>query len=501
MSKQTDSTRRDFIKAPTATAGAAAIAFPTVTWKAQQRQAEDRLDRLRRPRSGAINQALAAIPTSNSTPSASFQDKAEAGLERIKKYHPGKISDSVEKRMFVGIDAYQKVIDSGVDVVLLQPSGFAQHIKAAVDAGKHVFAEKPMATDAPGVHSVMKSIEKAKKQGTSIVDGFVWRWTYAQRDTYEKILGGDLGDLQAIFSSYNNNARKRYVDWNRENTKTDVEYMLRRWYYFTWLSGDHIVEQAVHSIDKMLWAKNDEVPAYAIANGGRQNRGEEEGNIYDHFGVEFAWADGTQGYHFCRQMDNCENGVWDRVYGSKGKYTGESGRKLHVFSNKDGLMWRWNAGPNGERSNNGYQTEHDEMYAAIRDGKPLNTGERMIKTTLTAMMARTAAYTGKKVTKEMMLNSKEQLVPDKLSFDMQFPPVPSDTPAATKPKAPRLGRIGLTQPVQDLVLIQGCTSALGVIYAHCVRHRIRNPYLYNRDIRFLWVMGKGIHKTPVKIHQ
>jgi predicted dehydrogenase len=198
--------------------------------------------------------------------------------------------------------------------------------------------------------------------------------------------------------------------------------MLRRWYYFTWLSGDHIVEQAVHSIDKMLWAKNDEVPAYVVANGGRQNRGEEEGNIYDHFGVEFAWADGTQGYHFSRQMDNCENGVWDRVYGTKGKYTGESGRKLHIFSNKDGLMWRWNAGPNGERSNNGYQTEHDEMYAAIRDGKPLNTGDRMIKTTLTAMMARTAAYTGKKVTKEMMLESKEQLVPDKISFDMKFPP-------------------------------------------------------------------------------
>ena len=134
----------------------------------------------------------------------------------------------------------------GVDVVLLAtPPGFRpQHIKAAVDAGKHVFAEKPMATDAPGVQSVMQSIEKARKQGTSIVDGFVWRWTYAQRDTYEKILGGDLGDLQAIYSSYNNNARKRYVDWNRENTKTDVEYMLRRWYYFTWLSGDHIVERA-----------------------------------------------------------------------------------------------------------------------------------------------------------------------------------------------------------------------------------------------------------------
>ncbi len=429
MSKQTDSTRRDFIKASTATAGAA-LSFPTVTFgKPNSSKLKIGWIGCGGRGAGAINQALSA--DSNIELHAigeAFQDKADAGLERIKKYHPDKISKSVKKHMFVGLDAYEKVIDSGVDVVLLAtPPGFRpQHIKAAVDAGKHVFAEKPMATDAPGVHSVMKSIEKAKKQGTSIVDGFVWRWTYAQRDTYKRILDGELGDLQAIYSSYNNNARKRYVDWNRENTKTDIEYMLRRWYYFTWLSGDHIVEQAVHSIDKMLWAKNDEVPAYVVANGGRQNRGEEEGNIYDHFGVEFAWADGTQGYHFSRQMDNCENGVWDRVYGTKGKYTGESGRKLHVFSNKDGLMWRWNAGPNGERSNNGYQTEHDEMYAAIRDGKPLNTGDRMIKTTLTAMMARTAAYTGKKVTKEMALNSQEQLVPDadKLTWDLDFPPKP-----------------------------------------------------------------------------
>ena len=426
MSKQTDSTRRDFLKTSTATAGAA-LAFPTVTFgKPNSAKLKIGWIGCGGRGSGAINQALSA--DSNIELHAigeAFQDKADAGLERIKKYHPAKISGEIKKHMFVGLDAYQKVIDSGVDVVLLTtPPGFRpQHIKAAVDAGKHVFAEKPMATDAPGVHSVLKSIEKAKKQGTSIVDGFVWRWTYAQRDTYKRILAGELGDLQAIFSSYNNNARKRYPDWNRENTKTDVEYMLRRWYYFTWLSGDHIVEQAVHSIDKMLWAKNNEVPAYVVASGGRQNRGEEEGNIFDHFGVEFAWADGTQGYHFSRQMDNCENGVWDRVYGSKGKYTGESGRKLHVFSNKkDGLMWRWNAGPNGERSNNGYQTEHDEMYAAIRDGKPLNTGDRMINTTLTAIMARTAAYTGKKITKEMMLDSKEQLVPDKISFDMKFPP-------------------------------------------------------------------------------
>ena len=423
MKTETDSTRRDFLKTSGATA-AAALAFPSVTL------GKPNSDKLKvgwvgcgGRGSGAINQALTADSNIELwSIGEAFADKATAGLERIQKLHPGKVS--VDKsRVHVGLDAYQKVIDSGVDVVVLTtPPGFRpSHIKAAVDAKKHVFAEKPMATDAPGARSVIESVKKAKVQGTSIVDGFVWRWTYAQRDTYERIRGGELGDIHAIFSSYNNNARKRYVDFGRHNTRTEMEYMIRRWYYFTWLSGDHIVEQAVHSIDKMLWAKGDEPPLYAIANGGRQNRGAEEGNIYDHFGVEFSWADGTQGYHFCRQMDGCENGVWDRIYGTKAKYTGESGRKSHVFSDlQDGrpnLVWRWTPGPNNERNNNGYQTEHDEMYAAIRDGKPLNTGERMIHTTLMAMMARTAAYTGKKVTWDLMLNSKEQLVPENLAFD------------------------------------------------------------------------------------
>ena len=424
MKTESDSTRRNFLKASTAAAGAA-IAFPSVTLgKPDSRKLKVGWIGCGGRGSGAINQALTADSNIELwSIGEAFQDKANAGLERIKKYHPGKVNVD-KKRIHVGLDAYQKVIDSDVDVVLLTtPPGFrAQHIKTAVDAKKHVFAEKPMSTDAPSARSVIESIAKAKKQGTSIVDGFVWRWTYAQRDTYKRILDGELGDIQAIYSSYNNNARKRYVDFSRENTKTAIEYMIRRWYYFTWLSGDHIVEQAVHSIDKMLWAKNDEPPAYCIANGGRQNRGKEEGNIFDHFGVEYHWADGTQGFHYSRQMDNCENGVWDRVYGTKGKYTGESGRKLHVFSDADGLQWRWNAGPNNERNNNGYQTEHDEMYAAIRDGKPLNTGDRMIKTTLTAMMARTAAYTGKKVTWEMMMNSKEALVPENITFDMKFPP-------------------------------------------------------------------------------
>ena len=442
MNSKDQSTRRDFIKTSSAAAAVGALAFPSVTLgKPDSRKLKLGWIGLGGRGSGAINQALKA--DSNVQLWAigeAFQDKADDGLERIKKIHPGKVNVD-KKRIYVGLDAYQKVIESGVDVVLLTtPPGFRpMHIKAAVDAGKHVFAEKPMATDGPGLRSVKASIAKAKAQGTSIVDGFVWRWTYAQRDTYKRILGGDLGDIRAIFSSYNNNARKRYPKWNRDNTDGDIEFMIRRWYYFTWLGGDHIVEQAVHSIDKMMWAKNDEPPEYAIANGGRQVRVDEKfGNIYDHFGVEFSWADGTQGYHFSRQMDNCENGVWDRVFGSKAKYTGESGRKLHVFSDQGNLKWRWTPGENNERKNNGYQTEHDEMYAAIRDGKPLNTGDRMIKTTQAAIMARTAAYTGKKVTWDMVSNSQEQLVPDadKLTWDLDFPPKPprkAGTDAAIAP--------------------------------------------------------------------
>ncbi len=442
MNSKEQSNRRDFIKTSSAAAAAGALALPSVTFgKPDSRKLKLGWIGCGGRGSGAINQALNADSNIQLwSIGEAFQDKADAGLERIKKIHPGQV-DVDKGRVFVGLDAYKKVIDSGVDVVILTtPPGFRpMHIKAAVDAGKHVFAEKPMATDAPGVRSVMKSIAQAKKQGTSIVDGFVWRWTYAQRDTYKRIHDGDIGDIQAIFSCYNNNARKRYPGFGRHNTKSDVEFMIRRWYYFTWLGGDHIVEQAVHSIDKMMWAKNDEVPAYAIANGGRQVRVEEKfGNIYDHFGVEFAWADGTQGYHFSRQMDDCENGVWDRFFGTKAKYTGESGRKLHVFSEKGELKWRWDPGEKKERQNNGYQTEHDEMYAAIRDGKPLNTGDRMITTTLTAIMARMAAYTGKKVTKEMALNSQEQLVPDadKLTWNLAFPPKPprkAGTDAAIAP--------------------------------------------------------------------
>lgn len=360
-----------------------------------------------------------------------FRDKIDSSLETLtKQFADSKDKLNVsEERKFVGLDAYQKVIDSGVDVVILTtPPGFRPlHIRAAVDAGKHIFCEKPMAVDAEGVRSVIESVRLAKQKNLAMMDGFVWRWTKANRETYDRILQGAIGDIHAVYSSYYTGSVDRYPKWTRQNTKTDLEWQLRRWYYFTWLSGDHIVEQAVHSIDKMMWVMGDQAPAKVLCTGGRQARpgepGGEYGHIYDHFSAEYTWENGTKGFHFCRQIDRCYNQNTDTVFGSKGVYEGESGSKRHVFVRTE-TPWRWQ----GPKDDNGYQNEHDELFASIRAGKPVNTGDRFVNTTMAAIMARMSAYTGKEVTWDMAMQSKENLFPANLQWDTKIPVPPVAVP-------------------------------------------------------------------------
>ena len=456
-SNSSSATRRDFLKTSAAASGALATAvhFPHVA------KAAAAGDKIRigwvgcgGRGTGAANQALNADSNVEMWAMGDiFQDKIDSGLESLKKVqakNPEKVNVAPQ-RQFTGLDAFQKVINSGVDVVLLTTSpGFRpQHIRAAIEAGKHVFCEKPMAVDGPGVRSVMESVKLAKQKNLAVVDGFVWRWTNANREVYEKIHGGALGDILAVYSSYYTGAVDRYPKWNRTNTKTDLEWQIRRWYYFTWLSGDHIVEQAVHSVDKLMWAMKDEPPESVVCTGGRQVRsgalpvgkysvakpdgtttevesaGGEYGNIFDHFSAEYKWAGGVKGYHFTRQFDRAHGEVTDRIFGTKGVYEGESGSRRHIIRGGDSA-WRWK----GEQKD-GYQTEHDEMYASIRAGKPLNTGDRMIKTTLCAIMARMAAYTGKEITWEMALNSKEDLFPKNMTWDMKLPVAPVARPGFT----------------------------------------------------------------------
>jgi len=453
MNSSSHPSRRDFIKA---SAAAAALGAPALTRAADLTKDKIKVGFIGCGGRGTGAAAQALQGDSNIEMWAMgdvFGDKIDSALLSLKasfKDKPDKLNVD-DSRKFTGIDSYKKVIDSGVDVVILTTSpGFRpQHIRAAVEAGKHVFAEKPMAVDAAGIRSVIESAKIAREKKLALVDGFVWRWTQANREAYKKIHEGAIGDIRTIYSSYYTGAVDRYPKWNRTNTKTDLEWQIRRWYYFTWLSGDHLVEQAVHSIDKMLWAMKDEPPESCVAVGGRQARpgalgpgkytiakpdgtttevesyGGEYGNVYDHFSAEFRWASGVKGYHYCRQIGLSYNANTDEIVGSKGVYQGESGSKKHVIV-KSETPWRYKA-PDGFKDN-GYQTEHDEMYASIRSGQPLDTSDRFIKTTAMAVMARMAAYTGKEVTWEQVMNSKEDLFPKNLTWDMKFPPAPVAIP-------------------------------------------------------------------------
>ena len=310
------------------------------------------------------------------------------------------------------------MIDSVVDVVLLaSPPGFRPtHIKAAIAAGKHVFAEKPMAVDAPGVRAVLAAAEEAKKKNLSLVSGFCWRSHFPKRETFEQVHHGAVGDLLTIYSTYNTGPVKpdtvRKADW------TDMETQIRNWYQCTWLSGDHIVEQAVHSLDMMSWAMRDVAPVRVSGNGGRQARTSSLGNIYDHFAILYEYENGARGFHFCRQITGCANDYAVTITGSKGRCLIDCSRGQHRITGETSWSYK------GE-SNEMYQTEHDEFFAGIRAGKPLNHGDWMARSTMLAIAGRMAAYTGQAITWEQAMNSQESLVPDKLSWDapIEFSPV------------------------------------------------------------------------------
>src|SRR5687767_2457101 len=253
---------------------------------------------------GAAAQALQADPDVLLTAMGDvFVDRLEESYSALLEEVPKKIK--VEKaNKFVGFDAYRKVIDSGVDVVLLAtpPAFRPDHLMAAIDAGKHVFCEKPVAVDAPGVRKVLLAAKKAKDKKLALLSGFCLRYDFANRAIFTKVLKGDIGDIKAI-STFRNGGelwhKPRQTGW------TEMTNHMRNWYYYNWLSGDFIVEMTVHSLDMMSWAMGDQLPVKATGTGGRQVRTDEKyGNIYDHFAVEFEYANGVKGFHFARQQEN-----------------------------------------------------------------------------------------------------------------------------------------------------------------------------------------------------
>jgi predicted dehydrogenase len=315
--------------------------------------------------------------------------------------------DVPTERQYTGFDAYKAVIDQ-VDVVLLTtPPHFRPlHMAYAVEKGVHAFVEKPIATDAPGVRSFLASCEAARKKNLSLVSGLCWRYYHPRREAMQRVLDGAIGDIVAVETTYNSRGvwdpRK-----SRDEVGSEMEYQMRNWYYYTWLSGDHIVEQAVHALDTMAWALGDRPPLQCWGSGGRQVRTDPMyGNIYDHFSLVYEYPDNVRGYHACRHWANTDGRIKDFVLGSKGV--------CDVFGNPSPGSPRI-SGPNAWRyrgpNSNMYQAEHDELFASIRSGKPINNGQYAADSTLLAIMGRMAAYTGKVITWEMALNSKENLGP------------------------------------------------------------------------------------------
>lgn len=353
-----------------------------------------------------------------------FSERVQGSLAELKRHAPDRVQVDGD-RMFVGLDAYQKVIDSGVDVVLLTtPPGFRpQHFKAAIAAGKHVFCEKPMATDAPGVRSVLATAEEAKQKKLAVVAGFCWRYDLARREFYKRIHEGGIGDLRAVYATYLTGPVKPMPAADRRPAgMSDVEWQLRNWYNFVWLSGDGLVEQACHSVDKIAWAMNGLLPAKAVGNGGRQIPNN-EGNIYDHIDVFYEYENGVRAFMAQRQISNCYSDNSDYLMGATGRANIKGGTPMILGQER----WRY-SGPRKDM----YQVEHDELFASIRKGEPINDGVWMCNSTLMAIMGRTAAYTGQEVTWEQAMNSEEKLVPDNLTWDMKLPIAPMAMPGRTR---------------------------------------------------------------------
>ena len=354
-----------------------------------------------------------------------FPEPLQSSLNNLKKAHPDKVKVSADK-CFTGLDAYQKVIDSGVDVVLLAtPPGFRPvHLQAAVKAGKHVFCEKPVATDAPGVRSVLESSRLAKEKNLSLVAGLCWRYEGARREFYKRIHDGAIGEIRAIYATYYTGPVKPMPPADkRPASMGDLEWQVRNWYNFVWLSGDGLVEQAVHSIDKIAWGMKDQPPLKAVAVGGRQTPNN-EGNIYDHMFIVYEYPDDVRAFMGQRQISNCVNENSDYLMGSEG--VGKiPGWQSPVIRAKE--AWRYR-GPKTDM----YQQEHNELFASIRSGQPINNGLSMSHSTLMGIMGRMAAYTGQEVSWEDALNSKEELVPANLDWKMKLEIAPMAVAGQTK---------------------------------------------------------------------
>lgn len=364
---------------------------------------------------GAASQALSADPNVKLwAVGDAFPSQITQSLQYLSSF--GAKVDVPEARRFSGLDAYQQVIASGVDVVLLTtPPGFRPlHLRAAVEAGKHVFAEKPMAVDVAGVKSVVESARIAKEKGLTLQHGFCWRFAPSTREGYGKVLKGELGRAVSVYGTYMGAVPKPSTSIDQRKPEwADVEWQIRNWMGHQWLSGGPILEQAIHTVDKISWAMNDVAPIAARGGGGRAQRSD-DGNVWDHYEVTFEYPGGVFCHIGQRQFQNAFSEVVDRVFCEKGTLEAPGRVLTKDVAGKTNWAYR------GEEADM-YQVCHNEWFAAIRKGEPINAGTYMANSTMLAILAREAAHSGQRITWDEVWKANQDLAPDHLKMSDSFP--------------------------------------------------------------------------------
>jgi myo-inositol 2-dehydrogenase / D-chiro-inositol 1-dehydrogenase len=344
-----------------------------------------------------------------------FKDRLEDARAAIKKEG----QEIADEKCFVGFDAFQKVIESGVDVVILATPPFFRpmHFEAAVAARKHVFMEKPVCVDPVGARSVMATALKAKELELCVVTGTQRRHQRDYNAAWTKIQEGMIGDIIGAECYWNQNQL-----WYRDHVKewSEMEYMIRDWVNWSWLSGDHIVEQHVHNIDVINWFTGSH-PVKAVSFGSRQRR--KTGDQFDNFSTDFVYENGMHLHSMCRQINGCANDVSEIVHGSDGWVYTADRNHCEIYDKAGIVKWQYSeyvpdkdGKPTHNVKINPYNQEHIDLVTAIRTGKTINEAEGTAVSTLTAIMGRISAYSGKMVTWDEMLNSDLKLGPKVFDF-------------------------------------------------------------------------------------
>ncbi|MEM7602995.1 MAG: Gfo/Idh/MocA family oxidoreductase [Verrucomicrobiota bacterium] len=373
-----------------------------------------------------------------------FPDKIDKSLETLSKNKA--LADKLnvsEDRKFVGLDGYKRVLDSDVDVVILTTSpGFRPlHFRAAVEAGKHVFAEKPMAVDAAGVRHSYETLKMAEGRPLSIVAGFCWRYSPSRVAAYQQVMEeGLIGDITSIYATYYSGHSKPHLDTAlRTDGMTDIEWQIRNWYNYTWLGGGGLVEQAVHSVDKIGWAMGDTSPIRCRATGGLAAPQVGSGNIFDHYHIAFEYPNNVWCHLASRKTPGCLNENADYVRGTKGTLINGRGSDPYIEDNDGNLIWRYRKPREGEA--NMYQVEHDELFASIRSGDHINDGSRMIHSSMMAIMGRMSAHTGKEITWDEAMSADEDLFANEGGMQWADPFTPSSLAIPGTTEIPGIGGV------------------------------------------------------------